>query len=71
MDFEYNPFHDAGITNYEQYKLYPFLIFGTLDTIKNRITQQIKQIKSGHFFFRENDYSGGKRDWKNFFFIFC
>jgi len=50
MDFEYNPFHDAGITNYEQYKLYPFLIFGTLDTIKNRITQQIKQIKSGHFF---------------------
>lgn len=50
MEFEYNPFHDAGITNYEQYKLYPFLIFGTLNTIKNRITQQIKQIKSGHFF---------------------
>jgi len=46
----YNPFHDAGITNYEQFELYPFLIFGTLETIKNRIQQQIKQLKEGHEF---------------------
>lgn len=50
MEFEYNPFHDAGITNYEQFKLYPFLVFGTLETIKNRINQQIKQIKKEYYF---------------------
>lgn len=49
-EIRFNPFHDAGITNYEQFKLYPFLVFSTLETIKNRITQQIKQIKDGHFF---------------------
>jgi hypothetical protein len=50
MKFPYNPFNDAGITNYEQFKLYPFLVFGTLETIKNRINQQIVQVKDGHFF---------------------
>ena len=50
MNFDYNPFNDAGVTNYDQYKLYPFLVFGTLEMIKNRIEQQIKQINSNHFF---------------------
>lgn len=47
---EFNPFNDFGITNYEQFQLYPFLVFGTLDSIKNRIQQQIKQIKGGYNF---------------------
>jgi len=47
---KYNPFNDSGITNYEQFSLYPFLIFGTLGTIQNRIQQQIKQIKDGYEF---------------------
>lgn len=46
----FNPFNDFGITNYEQFKLYPFLIFGTLDSIKNRVQQQIRQIKDGYNF---------------------
>lgn len=46
----FNPFSDSGITNFEQYKLYPFLVFGALETAKNRIGQQIKQIKNKHFF---------------------
>jgi len=50
MGIKYNPFSDAGITNYEQYKLYPFLVLGTLDRIKNRITQQIIQIKDKYYF---------------------
>lgn len=47
---KYNPFHDSGITNLEQFNLYPFLIFGTLESIKNRISQQISQIKDGYAF---------------------
>lgn len=47
---KYNPFKDSGITNYEQFSLYPFLVFGTLGTIKNSIQQQIKQIKDGYEF---------------------
>ena len=50
MNLQYNPFHDAGITNYEQFLLYPFLVFGTLDSVKNRIDQEIKQIKQKTFF---------------------
>lgn len=50
MKLAYNPFHDSGIINYEQFKLYPFLIFGILETIQNRIRQQITQIKEGHEF---------------------
>ena len=50
MEILYNPFQDAGIMNYEQFKLYPFLVFGTLESIKNRIEEQIKQIKNGYFF---------------------
>jgi len=45
MQLKFNPFNDSGITNYEQYKLYSFLIFGTLETMKNRIFQQIVQVK--------------------------
>ncbi len=47
---KYNPFHDAGIASYEQFKLYPFLVFGVLEIIKNRIQQQIKQIKDNYHF---------------------
>lgn len=47
---KYNPFHDSGITNFEQFNLYPFLIFGTLESIRNRISQQITQIKDGYAF---------------------
>ena len=50
MDFSYNPFHDSGITNYEQFKIYPFLVFGALENITTRISQQIKQIQNNHFF---------------------
>lgn len=46
----YNPFHDVGITNYEQFKLYPFLVFGTLESIKNRVEEQVNQIRNNHFF---------------------
>lgn len=48
--FHYNPFHDVGITNYEQFKQYPCLVFGTLGTIKNRIHQQIEQVQNGYYF---------------------
>lgn len=44
QQLNYNPFYDAGITNYEQYKKYPFLIFGVLEQLKNRIAQQGEQI---------------------------
>ena len=47
---KFNPFSDQGITNYEQFKKYPFLVFGTLRLIQNRIAQQKKQIKNGYFF---------------------
>lgn len=47
---KYNPFHDAGITNYEQFSLYPFLIFGALETINNRVQQKITEIKEGYNF---------------------
>ena len=50
MNWDYIPFNDSGITNYEQFKLYPFLVFGTSETLKNRIDQQIRQIKGEHYF---------------------
>lgn len=50
MQLKYNPFQDMGITNYEQFSLYPFLVFGTFDKVKNRIDQRIKEINDGYFF---------------------
>ena len=49
-EYKRNPFLDQGIVNYQQYKNYPFLVFGTLELLKNRITQQIAQIKYGDFY---------------------
>jgi hypothetical protein len=46
----FNPFGDCGIVSYEQYKQYPFLMFGVQKTIDDRISQQINQIKNGYFF---------------------
>lgn len=46
----FNPFGDCGIVSYEQYKQYPFLMFGVQKTIDDRITQQINQIKNSYFF---------------------
>lgn len=46
----FNPFNDAGITSYAQFKKYPFLVFGSLLTIKNKIGQQIRQLKNKKFF---------------------
>lgn len=50
MDFKINPFNDAGITSYEQFKLYPFLLFGSCSEIYNSLNQQIKQIENNYFF---------------------
>lgn len=50
MTLNYNPFNDSGIVNYEQFKQYPFLVFGVSETIKNRIEEQIKQIKNNYIF---------------------
>lgn len=50
MRLKYNPFQDAGITNYEQFKLYPFLIFGTLETINNKINEKINEVRGGYYF---------------------
>ncbi len=49
-EYKRNPFLDQGIVNYHQYKNYPFLVFGTLEVLKNRIKQQIAQIKYGDFY---------------------
>ena len=47
----FNPFSDEGITTFEQFEKYPFLILDyNLDTIKKTIDMDISQIKSGHFF---------------------
>ena len=50
LNFKFNPFNDSGITNYDQYKLYPFLVFGTSEIIKTRLQQQINQIKKNFFY---------------------
>lgn len=50
MKLKYNPFNDSGIVSYEQFKNYPFLVFGNIEEIKNRINEQITQIKDGYFF---------------------
>ena len=50
VEYKRNPFLDQGIVNYHQYKNYPFLVFGTLEVLKNRIEQQIAQIKHGDFY---------------------
>ncbi len=50
MEYKRNPFLDQGIVNYHQYKNYPFLVFGTLEILKNRITQQIAQVKYGDLY---------------------
>lgn len=49
-EYRKNPFLDQGIVNHEQFKLYPFLVFGTLNVLKNRIKQQIEQIKHNDYF---------------------
>ena len=46
----YNPFGDSGIVNYEQFNQYLFLVFGVTQMIKNRVEEQIKQIKNGMYF---------------------
>lgn len=47
---KFNPFHDSGITTFEQFNLYPFIVFGSLDVIQNRVQQQINQLKGGYEF---------------------
>ena len=49
-EYKRNPFLDQGIVNYHQYKNYPFLVFGTLEILKNRIKQQLAQIQYGDFY---------------------
>ena len=43
---KFNPFKEYGITTYEQYKQFPFLVFGTLNLIINDIKGQINNIKN-------------------------
>ena len=50
MELDYNPFGDSGIVNYEQFNQYSFLVFGATQIIKNRIVEQIKQIKNKRYF---------------------
>jgi Cdc6-like AAA superfamily ATPase len=50
LNFKFNPFNDSGITNYDQYKLYPFLVFGTSEIIKTRLQQQINQVRKNFFY---------------------
>lgn len=50
MELDYNPFGDSGIVNYEQFNQYLFLVFGGTRIIKNRVEEQIKQIKKGKHF---------------------
>jgi len=50
MGLKFNPFFDSGITTYEQYKKFPFLLSQNLTIIKNRISQEIEQIKNNYFF---------------------
>jgi len=50
MKLKFNPFFDAGIANYEQYKQFPFLISSNIKIIKNRISQEIEQIENGYLF---------------------
>ena len=47
---KFNPFHDSGITTLEQFNLYPFIVFGSLNVIQNKIQQQINQLKEGYEF---------------------
>lgn len=60
IKFPYNPFNDAGITTYEQFKLYPYLVFGTLKDIENRVREQINQIKNNFFFSERLIFIGDK-----------
>lgn len=45
-----NPFRDSGITTYDQFKNYPFLIFGKLNEIKLMISQKISETKNNYVF---------------------
>lgn len=45
-----NPFSDEGIANFEQFKVYPYLIIQAMDTIDKKINQDIWQINNGHYF---------------------
>lgn len=45
-----NPFTDEGISNYDQFKLYPFIIRGAMSVISNKIDMDIHQIKNKIFF---------------------
>lgn len=47
MKLPFNPFIDSGISTFEQFKKYPFLLFGRMEILKRRIEQQIHQIKNG------------------------
>ncbi len=46
----FNPFFDSGISSYEQYKKFPFLVSSNLELVINRINQEIKQIQNNYFF---------------------
>ena len=46
----HNPFNDSGIVSYEQFKQYPFLVFGVNEMLKNKLEGQAKQIKNQYFF---------------------
>lgn len=45
-----NPFSDEGIANYEQFKIYPYIIVNAMETIQNKINLDLKQIASGGYF---------------------
>lgn len=46
----YNPFKEYGITTYEQFKKYPFLIFGAINNINKNLEEQVKHIQNNYFF---------------------
>lgn len=50
MSVPLNPFSDEGIANFEQFKAYPYIVVNAMETIKNKIEQEITQIKNGYFF---------------------
>ena len=50
MILPFNPFSEYSVANYSQYKKYPNFLCSNLDVLKNRTTQQIEQIKAGHYF---------------------
>lgn len=49
MIHKINPFTDEGIANFEQFKTYPYLVVNAMETMKNRIEQDIFAISQKHF----------------------